>query len=90
MLLFFQALSTKGWQGCSLPDTHCRGKTSFSTRLDRYGKIVLPWAVFLGQSMIGGTCFEHPLYKDPTPQEFLQEGECENVVRWIGLGGHPS
>src|SRR5712692_10877847 len=22
-------------------------------------------AAFLGQSTIGGTCFEHPLYKDP-------------------------
>src|SRR5438105_13571632 len=41
MLLFFQALSTEDWQGCSLPDKHCRGKTLVSTRLDRYRKIVL-------------------------------------------------
>jgi len=61
MLLFFQALSTEDWQGCSLPDKHCRGKTLVSTQLDRYRKIVLPLAAFLGQSTIGGTCFEHPL-----------------------------
>src|SRR5437899_6987112 len=30
--------------GVSLLDTHCRGKAVFSTRLDRSGKIVLPWA----------------------------------------------
>jgi hypothetical protein len=35
MLLFSQTLSTKGQQGKSLRDTHCRGKTSSSTRLDR-------------------------------------------------------
>jgi hypothetical protein len=28
MLLLFQALSTKGWQGSSLPDRNSRGKTS--------------------------------------------------------------
>jgi hypothetical protein len=35
MLIFFQALWTKGWQGCSLPDRHCRGKPTLSTWLDR-------------------------------------------------------
>ena len=35
MLIFFQTLSIKGQQGKSLRDNHCRGKTSFSTRLDR-------------------------------------------------------
>jgi hypothetical protein len=35
MLLFFQTPLTKGRQGSSLLDTHCRGKTLFSTRLDR-------------------------------------------------------
>src|SRR5262249_45215722 len=40
---------------------------AFSTRLDRYQKIVLPLAVILGQSTIGGTLRStHPLYKDPT------------------------
>jgi len=38
-------------------DTDCREKALFSTRLDRYRKIVLPLAVlaFLGPSMIGGS-----------------------------------
>ena len=35
MLLFSQTLSTKGQQGKSLLDKHCRGKALFSTRLDR-------------------------------------------------------
>ena len=35
MLLFSQTLSTKGQQGKALLDTHCRGKTCLSTRLDR-------------------------------------------------------
>src|SRR6266566_5001482 len=38
MLLFFQTLSTKGQQGTSLLEQHCRGKTTRSTRLDREGK----------------------------------------------------
>ena len=90
MLLFSQALLTKGWQGRSLPGTECRGKPFVSTRLDRYRKIVLPLAAFLGQSMLGGTCFEHPLEKDPTPQELHETRKNDEVVRWTGLGRHPS
>ncbi|MGH9825337.1 MAG: hypothetical protein ACREDR_19070, partial [Blastocatellia bacterium] len=56
----------QGLAGVTLLGTHCRGKTYFSTRFDRSREIVLPLAAFLGQSTIGGTCFEHPLYKDPT------------------------
>ena len=35
MLIFSWTHSTKGPQGTSLLDRHCRGKTRFSTRLDR-------------------------------------------------------
>src|SRR5260221_14603019 len=51
----------EGLAGVPLLDRHCRGKASFSTRLDRYRKIVLPLAAFLGQSMIGGTLLRAPI-----------------------------
>lgn len=43
-------------------------------------------AAFLGQSMIGGTRFECPLYKDPTPPGISAERKHEYVVHWTGLG----
>src|SRR5260370_14272179 len=45
----------EGLAGVPLLDKHCRGKASFSTRLHRYSKIVLPLSAFLRPSMIGGT-----------------------------------
>jgi hypothetical protein len=84
MLICFQTLLTKGSAGESLLNKPCRGKTFSSTRLDRQREIVLPLAAFLGQSMIGGTCFEHLLYKDPTPQELREIWTHEYVVCWIG------
>src|SRR5438874_1469932 len=87
MLLFSQTLSTKGQQGTSLLDMHCRGKTCLSTRLDRSGKSVLPLAAFLGQSTIGGTCLEHPLYKDPIPPGVALEKDRHvcGMLDWTGL-----
>ena len=61
MLIFFQTPVPKGQQGSSLLGIPCRGKTSFSTRLDRHKKIVLPLAAFLGQSTIGGTLLRAPV-----------------------------
>jgi hypothetical protein len=49
MLKLNLALSTKGLQGNALPCKNCRGKTLTSSRLDRFGKIVLPLAAFLAQ-----------------------------------------
>jgi hypothetical protein len=86
MLIFFQTLLKKGGAGEILLDEPCRGKTCFSTRLDRSKEIVLPLAAFLGQSMIGGTCFEHPLYKDPISPGVSAERETEvcGMLVWTG------
>src|SRR5262249_44828539 len=86
MLLFVQALSTEGWQGDSLPDRACRGKPLAPPRLDRKRKIVLPLAVFRGQSMIGGTCCDHPLEKAPPLPGVAREKERRQCgpLDWTG------
>src|SRR6266702_1934902 len=86
MLIFLQTLVSEGLQEQFLRTRDCRGKTSLSTRLDRYEKIVLPRASFLGQSTIGGTCFEHPLYKDPIPPGVFLEKDLRvcGTLDWIG------
>ena len=43
-------------------------------------------AAFLGQSTIGGTCFEHPLYKDPISPGVSLEKEVQGcgTLDWTG------
>lgn len=55
-----------------------------STRLDRQRKIALLQQLFLGQSTIGGTRFERPVYKDPiSPRNYVQKGDL--IMWYVGL-----
>ena len=77
------------WESFSQPlierATLCQGKAMAPTRLDRYEKIALLLAVFLGQSTIGGTLLRAPGISGPdTPRMFfLRKGI---VCMWyVGL-----
>ena len=90
MLIFFQTLSTKGWQvdpaRYELPGKDFFLHTARPIRKDRASLGSFPGPIDDWRDVASSTRYIRTRH----PQEFLQKGKHEHVVRWLGLGGHPS
>src|SRR5229473_630105 len=89
MLIFVQALWTKGWQGESCVICTAGERLVSPHGSTDKGRSCFPWQLSWANRCLEGRCFEHPLYKDPTPpgvalESLEKEATACGTLDWTG------